>query len=70
MNANKPVCFNYEEFTHLQERFAAVAKERDEVKSELSDCRNELCLRCGLYKNEHHGACDGCRWHHQYRKEI
>ena len=25
--------------------------------------RNELCLKCGMYKTAHEGACDGCRWH-------
>jgi len=30
--------------------------------SDLRDCRNELCLRCGDYKQRHLGACDGCRW--------
>jgi len=29
---------------------------------EFSCCRNELCLSCGKYENEHLGACDGCRW--------
>ena len=28
----------------------------------LKVCRNELCLRCGNYKEAHKGACDGCRW--------
>ena len=28
----------------------------------LRDCRNELCLMCGNYKEEHKGACDGCKW--------
>lgn len=28
----------------------------------LSDCRNELCIRCGAYRFRHEGACDGCRW--------
>lgn len=23
---------------------------------------NELCLKCGLYKTQHLGSCDGCRW--------
>ena len=26
------------------------------------DARNELCLKCGEYKEAHNGACDGCRW--------
>ena len=29
---------------------------------DLKDCRNELCLKCGEYKQRHLGACDGCRW--------
>ena len=36
---------------------ADVASGRDYL-----DCRNELCLRCGEYKQRHLGACDGCRW--------
>ena len=29
---------------------------------DFRDCRNELCLKCGDYKQRHLGACDGCRW--------
>lgn len=29
---------------------------------DFKDCKNELCLMCGNYKEEHNGACDGCRW--------
>ena len=32
------------------------------LKTDLKDCRNELCLKCGDYKQRHLGACDGCRW--------
>ena len=32
------------------------------LKRELKDCRNELCERCGNYREKHLGACDGCRW--------
>jgi len=32
------------------------------IESELRDCVNELCLKCGDYKLEHEGACNGCRW--------
>ena len=32
--------------------------------SDYRQCRNELCLRCGDYKQRHLGACDGCRWVH------
>ena len=34
----------------------------EELRTDLKDCRNELCLRCGQYKQRHLGACDGCRW--------
>ena len=35
----------------------------DVVKgSDFRDCRNELCLKCGQYREKHLGACDGCRW--------
>ena len=34
----------------------------DFLKAELRDCRNELCLKCGLYEVAYEGACDGCRW--------
>lgn len=32
------------------------------LERELWDCVNELCLKCGSYRDEHLGACDGCRW--------
>ena len=32
------------------------------LQTELRDCRNELCLRCGEYKTAHLGSCNGCRW--------
>lgn len=32
------------------------------MSSELRDCNNQLCLECGLYKERHNGACEGCRW--------
>ncbi len=30
--------------------------------AEMQDAINELCLKCGNYRREHEGACDGCRW--------
>ena len=32
------------------------------LQERLKVCRNELCLKCGDYKQRHLGACDGCRW--------
>lgn len=34
----------------------------ERLLSDFRDCRNELCLKCGDYKQRHLGACDGCRW--------
>ena len=33
-----------------------------EQSAQLSNARNELCQRCGRYREAHKGACDGCRW--------
>ena len=32
------------------------------VEKMFRDCRNELCSKCGRYKEAHLGACDKCRW--------
>jgi hypothetical protein len=34
----------------------------DGTESDLKDCVNELCLKCGRYREEHLGACSDCRW--------
>jgi hypothetical protein len=34
----------------------------DSTESDLRDCVNELCLKCGNYHESYLGACDGCRW--------
>ena len=46
----------------LRMALASACKERDELKKELADMRNELCYMCGKYREAHNGACDGCRW--------
>lgn len=58
-----------ESINEVQETLARVRKliveakaDHDRLVSELRDCRNELCLKCGQYKQRHLGACDGCRW--------
>lgn len=33
-----------------------------EMETDLHDSVNELCLKCGNYREEHNGACNGCRW--------
>lgn len=39
-----------------------VYSDLEKVEECLETCRNELCLHCGKYKNEHLGVCEGCRW--------
>ena len=46
----------------LRMALASACKERDELKKELAAMRNELCCKCGNYREAHNGACDGCRW--------
>ena len=45
--------------------FETKLEELHEAKSELNAMRNELCCKCGNYKQAHNGACDGCRWKEQ-----
>ena len=32
------------------------------LQSELNNCRNELCLKCGNYHESYAGACNGCKY--------
>ena len=44
------------------EEIGQLQEELNEAKSELDAMRNELCFKCGNYREAHNGACDGCRW--------
>ena len=44
------------------EEIGQLQEELHEAKSELNAMRNELCCKCGNYREAHNGACDGCRW--------
>ena len=46
----------------LRMAMASACKERDEMKKQLHEAKNELCYMCGRYWVAHNGACDGCRW--------
>ena len=37
------------------------------LEGDYHDAVNELCYKCGSYKKEHEGACNGCRWLKQRR---
>ena len=45
-----------------KERILQLETQLKRFKAELHECGNELCYKCGSYRQEHNGACDGCRW--------
>jgi hypothetical protein len=47
-----------EQFEDLDTLIAEVERLREAQRW----IRNELCLKCGRYREAHNGACDGCRW--------
>ena len=49
---------NYEELI----KYLSAGFVNNNVKNTVETMRNELCLKCGKYKEAHNGACDGCRW--------
>lgn len=49
---------NYSELINL----LSVGIANDKVKNTVETMQNELCLKCGKYKEAHNGACEGCRW--------
>ena len=51
------------EIKRLQARLAASQRR-------AQDARNELCLKCGRYRESHNGACNGCRWKEKEDGEI
>ena len=53
-------CWGY--IDELRMALASTCKERDELKKQLHEAKNELCCKCGKYREAHNGACDGCRW--------
>ena len=52
----------YAELLNLRKRVKNQRAEIAHLTADLRDCVNELCLKCGEYKQRHLGACDGCRW--------
>lgn len=46
----------------LQDFEVAQAQELEQVKAERDALKNELCYKCGNYKQAHNGWCDSCRW--------
>lgn len=41
---------------------AKLLEELNATERRAQDARNELCQKCGRYREAHNGACNGCRW--------
>lgn len=79
----KPTAFNYHEYLQVLDDLThavSVIKTDAETIMKLSDAlqavsadarmlKDEVCLRCGQYREAHNGACDGCRWK-DYSPEV
>ena len=48
----------------LHETVTQIVDKFFRIERELKQCRNELCLKCGNYREAHNGACDDCRYRH------
>ena len=62
MNTEKSVSLRESGVDNLIKNIVDLKMALADAKAELTLCRDELCLRCGDYKQRHLGACDGCRW--------
>lgn len=50
----------------LSAEIEKLRKQLEQTQAERDVMRNELCFKCGKYRDAHNGACDGCRW----KKEV
>jgi len=48
--------------TDLEFDLTIAHAEISRLRAENRTLRNELCLKCGSYREAHRGACGGCRW--------
>ena len=44
------------------ERFLEAQERIEALQVENKALRNELCYKCGQYREAHNGACDWCKW--------
>ncbi len=42
-------------------------KQIEELQKQLDAARNELCYKCGRYKEAHKGACCDCKWERKWK---
>lgn len=47
---------------HAPTDMTALVAEVEGLRKTARNLKNELCLKCGRYREAHNGSCDGCRW--------
>lgn len=62
MNADERYYMMLDEIFALKKENKLLQAQLAESQRRAKDARNELCLKCGRYREAHNGACDGCRW--------
>ena len=55
-------CRGEAELGQLRQENIRLRAELLESQRREQTARNELCLKCGRYREAHNGSCDGCRW--------
>ena len=50
------------ELTEAADLIQSLQAQLSASQRRAQDARNELCQKCGRYREAHKGACDGCRW--------
>lgn len=54
--------YTLEELSIILPKAADAIEKLSQIETDLRDCRNELCIKCGQYQTKHLGSCNGCRW--------
>ena len=54
--------FDYNAPKIIADLIDSLAAQLEASQRRAQDARNELCQKCGRYREAHKGACDGCRW--------
>lgn len=62
VEAKRSMGISNERSIEQDERIEQIETQLAASQRRAQDARNELCQRCGRYKEAHKGACDGCRW--------
>ena len=62
LNLIEQIKVNVHALNELVENFDGKKTTLKDAVTELWNCRNELCLKCGKYRASCEGTCDDCRY--------